>query len=399
MRKQIKNICVLGCFLAAGLISFASSANAANAKKDWTMLVYLNGNNSLDDFGAFNINQMEKVGSTDHLNVVVQWASLQAGSTKRLLVQKDSDEAKVTSPTVQEMGKVDMGDKTSLLDFIKWGADTYPAQHYMVVVWNHGAGWHLKMNTAIRNDMHINDISYDDNTGHKITTEELGTTMLQAAAYLNQKIDIYGSDACLMAMAEVAQEMAGGVNVFVGSQELEPGDGWPYDRFLQAWTANPAASAADVGKMLVTSYHDYYTDQGNDQTTFSAIDMRELSVLLTNVKNLKNRLMSMSDLSAVKAAAAKSARYYYQDYVDLVDLISNVKSALNKTGEAQIELEQVAAQMNRVIIANATTGLAGNGLSVWWPTDKSDWDQYGKRYQGLKFDQATGWSQLLQKSL
>jgi hypothetical protein len=197
----------------------------------------------------------------------------------------------------------------------------------------------------------------------------------------------------------VAQEMAGGVNVFVGSQELEPGDGWPYDRFLQAWTANPAASAADVGKMLVTSYHDYYTDQGNDQTTFSAIDMRELSVLLTNVKNLKNRLMSMSDLSAVKAAAAKSARYYYQDYVDLVDLISNVKSALNKTGEAQIELEQVAAQMNRVIIANATTGLAGNGLSVWWPTDKSDWDQYGKRYQGLKFDQATGWSQLLQKSL
>jgi hypothetical protein len=181
MRKnQIKNICVLGCLLIAGLVSFGSHAEAASAKKDWTMLVYLNGNNSLDDFGAFNINQMEKVGSTEHLNVVVQWASLQGKTTKRLLVQKDSDTNSVTSPTVQEMGVVDMGDKASLLDFIKWGATNYPADHYMVVVWDHGAGWHLKMNTSLqtRSGIHINDISYDDNTGHKISKSTSTVAML-----------------------------------------------------------------------------------------------------------------------------------------------------------------------------------------------------------------------------
>jgi len=40
----------------------------------------------------------------------------------------------------------------------------------MIAVWNHGNGWHL-MNAG--GGMQMQDISYDDNTGHKITTEEL----------------------------------------------------------------------------------------------------------------------------------------------------------------------------------------------------------------------------------
>jgi len=77
-----------------------------------------------------------------------------------------------------------------------------------------------------------------------ITTKQLGQALKESAAIIGHPVDVYGSDACLMAMAEVAHEMADSVNVYVGSQEVEPGAGWPYGDFLKLWTAKPTATAA-----------------------------------------------------------------------------------------------------------------------------------------------------------
>jgi len=393
MQKQTRVLGVLGCIAIVGLLSFVSTQAKAADKKDWTMLVYLNGNNNLDDFGAKNIEQMQQVGSTNQLNVVVQWASLAASDTKRLLVQKDPTATTVTSPVVQTLPVVDMGDKQSLTDFIQWGVQTYPADHYFVVVWDHGAGWHL----TTKMKMHSRDISFDERSGHHITTEELGTVIDGAAQLIGHKVDIYGSDACLMAMVEVAQQMYGSVGTFVGSEEVEPGDGWPYDSFLKAWAANPSASANDIGKMLVTAYHDYYTAQQNSSTTFSAIDMDRLPDLLTSITSLKEKLLAKTDLTAVKTAAASSSRYTYNDYVDLSDLVDNVRTALDKSDEAQVALDNVSLQIKSAIVASATTGIKANGISIWWPSQASDFQSYGDRYSALKFNRATGWADFLKR--
>src|SRR5271168_2763659 len=72
---------VLPCFLfgVLGFFSISSgyceSVKAATPIRDWTMLVYLNGDNNLDSFGTTNLLAMETVGSTANINVVVQWAS------------------------------------------------------------------------------------------------------------------------------------------------------------------------------------------------------------------------------------------------------------------------------------------------------------------------------------
>ncbi len=232
-------------------LSLGSLSARAAAEKEWSFLLYLNGNNNLDSFGKLNINQMEAVGSSDKVNLVVQWASIENGDVRRLLVQKDNDMNNVTSPVVQNMGQVDMGDPKSLLDFIKWGMTTYPAKHYFVAVWDHGSGWHAR---SLRGTVHATDISWDDNTGHSITTKQLGGVINDASKFLGRKIDIYGSDACLMGMAEVAGEMKDSVSYFVGSQDLEPGAGWPYTDFLAPLVANPAMSAKDFCALLTTAY-------------------------------------------------------------------------------------------------------------------------------------------------
>ncbi|MGZ3701591.1 MAG: clostripain-related cysteine peptidase, partial [Bdellovibrionota bacterium] len=125
---------LVSAFLFA--LSLATTPATA-ADKEWTFLLYLNGNNNLDSFGKLNLNQMEAVGSSDSVNLVAEWASLENGDTRRLLIKKDSDSVNVTSPALQNLGQTDMGDAKTLEDFIRWGITAYPAKHYFVAVWDH----------------------------------------------------------------------------------------------------------------------------------------------------------------------------------------------------------------------------------------------------------------------
>ncbi|RYZ63607.1 MAG: hypothetical protein EOP09_17385 [Proteobacteria bacterium] len=120
----------------------AVAAHAAPVEKEWTLLVYMNGFNSLDDFTTADLNEMEKIGSTDQTSIVVQWASLQTKAVKRVYVTKDQDPDQVTSPVVQNLGQTDMGDYRNLVEFVRWAHENYPAKHYFIDVWNHGSGWH-----------------------------------------------------------------------------------------------------------------------------------------------------------------------------------------------------------------------------------------------------------------
>ena len=61
-------------FIAAFSVSLAVNA-APLAEKEWTFLLFLNGHNNLSSFGDMNIKDMEKTGSNDQVNHVVEWGS------------------------------------------------------------------------------------------------------------------------------------------------------------------------------------------------------------------------------------------------------------------------------------------------------------------------------------
>ena len=97
-------IALVLAFAAAPAYADENTEPGRPALKEWTILVFLNGHNDLDSYGAMNVNAMERVGSSPGVNIVVQWASLDFSTTKRILVQKDNDEANVTSPMEHDPG-------------------------------------------------------------------------------------------------------------------------------------------------------------------------------------------------------------------------------------------------------------------------------------------------------
>jgi hypothetical protein len=388
-------------FATAFVLSLAFFSNPVRAEdkpateKEWTFLLFLNGHNNLDSFGAYNINQMEEVGSTDNLNMVVQWASLKNKKTQRLLVQKDNNTSKVTSPAVQTLPQVDMGDYKQLVEFVKWGVANYPAKHYFIAVWNHGNGWHRLNSGEI-----TRDISYDDVSGHHITTEELGLAMNESAKIIGHKVDVYGSDACLMAMAEVAAEMKDSVDFFAGSEETEPGYGWPYNTFMTRWSERPMSTGAEVATALADEYIKAYDGgiYGSQDVTFSAFDLSKLDGIFAAVQDLKGSLVNLTaaELKTVKSAASSAQDFTYSDYKDLADFIEHLSAtSLNINSAA---LSDVNSAMNDLVLFAKGTGSyekTSHGLSIWLPTSASTLDQYANRYSNLQLNKATDWLSFL----
>jgi hypothetical protein len=389
MKNHLSHVLVTALLLLS-----TSFASAAQEIKEWNFLVFLNGVNNLDSFGAMNINQMEEVGSNDKINILVQWGSARKKDVSRLYIQKDNDTKAVTSPVVQNLGAADMGDYKELVRFIDWANTNYPAKRYFVVVWDHGGGWHL---TSVPGVIKPMDISWDDRTGNNITTEQLGQAMAEAAKIIGHKVDVYSSDACLMGMVEVASEMSDSVQYYLGSQDVEPGAGWPYSTFLTKWSAMSAGtSTADVLKMFSKDYLAAYNGgiYGNKDVTMSAYDLSKLAPYEQAISQLGTELSNLDNITMNKVTrAAKNAKYYtYWDYRDAIDFID----LLTKNGVTTPAFQAVRDAQSNFVIANEQNQDDKTwGVSIWLPTDRSNYSGYIERYHGLKFNQNTGWATFL----
>lgn len=400
MRKK-----VLPALFAFSLFFALFPLNPANAhsqpEKEWTFLIYLNGNNSLDSFGAQNLSQMEKVGSTDQINIVVQWASLASKKVERLYIQKGNDPSKITSPVIQDLGSVDMGDWKTLEQFIQWGVAAYPAQHYFINVWDHGSGWHdIRSMSMFPMALRPMDISWDDNTGHSITTQELGQVMADATKFIGHKVDIYGSDACLMAMAEVAEQMSGSVGVFVGSEETEPGAGWPYDTFLKRWVANSSMTAEQVGAALVNEYAKSYEggSNGTEEVTFSAFNLDKMGELNQAVALLGEKLSTLDKAARAQIVSGigNTQTFTDSDYGDLGDFANAIDQAKIPELDAK-SIANVKQAIQDFVIANGVTPRYSKamGVSIWLPADLDTYNSYADKYHMLKFQSVTKWGDAL----
>ncbi|MCK5357206.1 MAG: hypothetical protein KAJ48_02325, partial [Elusimicrobiales bacterium] len=186
-----------------GVFDWIKPSNELDEKieKEWTIMVFMNAKNNMEKYGLKDVNEMEMVGSSDKVNIIVELGrvkkySISNGNWKearRYYIEKDANPNEITSPVVKEFINVNMGNWRRLASFGKWVKKNYPAKHYMLIVWGHGSGWE-------KTDKSMPDkgLSYDYETGKHFTTPELGRAIEKIG-----KLDIYGSDACLMQMASV----------------------------------------------------------------------------------------------------------------------------------------------------------------------------------------------------
>jgi Clostripain family len=390
----------------------------------WTWLVYMAGDNNLEGAGRDDLAEMKQVGSTADVNVVVQFDT-EADETTRYRVEKRK------LKTLQRMPGVDCGDPKVLTRFIQWGVKNYPARHYLLDVWNHGGGWenlpadydydairlakpraaarlmHLKralFRTTVkkihRRPRQERAVAIDCGSHDYLDNQELRDGVFNALPN-GRKLDVLGCDACLMNMLEIAYEMKDTADLMVGSEETEPGAGWPYAAILKRLVADPSMAPADLAKAIVVEYGRYYQRSG-ETATQSALDLGRVRAAGAAVSELADALLA--DVShvagAVSLARDRAQKFEMPEYIDLGDFAGQLAQRLPQSAAVKAATDRIQQALQPatgagLVLQNATSGSTvqrATGVSLYFPRA----EDYAPDYSDLAFSRDGRWKAFLE---
>lgn len=316
MKKTLFSMAIVGMMLAAAfsLVSIgvlAGSFNSAevvevdeaapthedetpqeNAK--WTIMVYMDGDGTLQFEALGDLKQMEAVGSKNGVNVITlmdtfdlalptdtHWYFVGEGNTHvdEATGYHHCDCEAITGEPCP--GELNMGDGATLTYFVETAMEYAPAENYMLVLWDHGGGWW----GVCWDDSSPLPEDPDSGRFDRLTTEEVSAAITAAGIGEQNKLDIIGYDACLNGMIEVAYEDKKFAEYMVASVTSIPFPGWDYTRFLQNITANPGWNSVEFGLNIVDTYIDFYDTcvgtglQGWGSVGLSLLDLSKMQDL------------------------------------------------------------------------------------------------------------------------
>ncbi len=409
-------------------------ARVKPARRAWTVLVYLAGDNNLDPSGSDDLLEMKRVGTTPEVGVVAEFDRASGRGARRYVLRRGGT---LAADAVATLGRVNTGDPARLLDFVRWGVATCPAERYALVLWNHGQGWddtdiyaaarhrrfrrlatgrirHALFHPPVRRVLRrairkyeARAILLDDDARDFLDNLELKAVLASAAETVGAKLDVLGMDACLMSMAEVGYQIRDSARVAVGSEQTEPGDGWPYDRILGTLAKHPDMDAGDLAAAIVKAYLASYG--AADGVTQSACDLARAGDLAGAVAGLARALAAALREGAARerilAARARVQSYEVPDNVDLADLCRLLGAAMPESAVARscaavlraVGKGGVAAPGGAAgggyVVATGWKGAAlrgSHGVAVYFPTTA-----VSPLYARLDWAKATGWGDFL----
>jgi hypothetical protein len=353
-------------------------------KKHWGLLAYIAGDNNLSNAGLEDIVELCAVGASDqvHVGVEIDTYGEHTGSLRYQITEPDW-ENRAHRTVIERLSEKDTGDPETLRSFLSWGFERFPADNHLVVVWNHGAGFR-----SVRRD-----IGYDD-FGSSLDMPEIEDAFRRAGVGPKNKIAILGFDACLMNMVEIAHHFKDQVEFIVGSQQTEPGDGWPYDEVLKL--ANQGLSRSDLAKRIVKSYIKSYEAKGVFNVTQSAIDCAKTEPAIKALSDLGHLLVERIDgyRREMTLTRLHAQTFEMADYVDLINLTTLLSKNVPDGGIGDAAKAVVRAAQVCILTSETLGHTVGgaHGLSVWFPAHKRLYSDYRAKYLSLKFAEAyPGW--------
>ncbi len=385
-------------------------------KKHTTLLIYIAGDNDLAYFAGRNIDDMKKIGSTKHINVVVQLDGQGAHEkTKRLFIEKNKvTQVNKSHPSAQQ--KLDFGSPLTLIDACEWALKDFPSDHFGVVLWNHGIGVldniggrtssaselfvfnpetnMLQLNRSIGFMDYLRQkqdrgVCFGDTYGTYLTNQKLAYALKQVTTKLRggKKIDFIGFDACLMSMIEMGNLISPYADYMVGSQEIELGTGWPYHAILKPFEKK-ALNPEEFCKHITYAYHQNYLGITYDYTQ-SAIDLAKMNVLEKSLDSVVSLLLTALDNQInntvsrlIRASRSRRLCTHFSEptYIDLHHFLSNLTETLSfmrikdEAGDIKAALEKELTVARTALLESVVSSYTGRnlplakGLSIYFPS-------------------------------
>ncbi len=262
---------------------FSGYVQLPQPSKAWTVMVYMVGSDlekGRSHWASQDISEMltgTRGAAADNVNMVVTtggsdrygWQTI-----KRNFVHNGQQDV------IEDIGSKVMADPQTLTEFVVWAKKNFPAQHYGLILWDHGAG----------TNGYGKDTS-DAGKGRIMSLTELSKAYQNIRSQSEKPLDIVVYDACLMGSVEVAEVTSTVADAMAGSAELEPGHGIDYAYLLN--NMNTANNGIDLGRIVKNGYIQQSKDKGSytkDKITYSVFDLTRMSSFRTGLSEFSKEL-------------------------------------------------------------------------------------------------------------
>lgn len=362
-------------------LSSISSTKENSKKAKWTVMVYISGDNDLEEYVVKDLeNELAVTGSTDDIQVTAfadripgydksrgDWTDTKLFHiTKNLKANSDS--------AVANWGERNFGDPKTLVDFVKWSKDNYPADNYALYMWGHGWNWHQ-------------GFTMEDKTNK----DSLDPDEVKSAIPKLGQIDFIAYDGCNMASIEVEALWAGHAKAIVHSQEYVGWDGIEYDTVIKKLNENTAMTAEQLA--ITTSK----SASVNKEKTGSAIVLdKRWNNMIKSVDSLSIALKNgLGKYRKNYDTAFKNTQHFWDapDDKDLYDMAYQLNKNVNDP-TIKAKSQDVMSAVKAVTLDEWHTKDYPNahGISISKVPAKDENKGY---YKTLDFSKSTNWDEFL----
>ncbi len=352
-------------------------------KATWTFLIYMDGDNDLESAAIEDILEMSSIGSDKNISIVVLLDRIEGyddrygdwTGTKLFYITKGFKPYSYNA--IVDMGELNMGDGSTLFDFVGDIIEDYPADHYALILWDHGMGYPgVCIDKSNSSDyLHLWEINYG----------------------LLDEIDIIGFDACLMSTIEVASTVCYYAEYMVASEEEEPGDGWPYDEIFDYLQSNPGVDPELLSKVIAFLYVQSYNggSQGySSSVTQSAIDLRNIrDYVMSNLSRFARELLKRYNeySDEILNSIDNSEKFGSNNFIDVYDFAQKIYNSIGETSIKDIAQALIESIEDSVLASYSLEDHPNaHGLTI-----STEYYGYNEEYNHLYISWYTIWDELI----
>jgi hypothetical protein len=363
---------------------FGGAALADRMKpRKWAMLFY----NDVEFGRAYNPGRDIALEAYSGPNVdVLMLEDDTSRATTLYYVNPNRSPATVGSPR-----ESNMGDSRTLYDFIMTAKTEFPAERYVLALYDHGFGWQGCCVDQTSNDM--------------LTMDEIREAISAAGG-----VDVTLFTApCLMGELESVYELRDWTDVYVGSQDLSAYIAWvgTIQRIRSTLEADPRIRTEDLARAVVNSIAEHIPanlrrfgfDYG-DRLTMSAIDVRAAPRLVSDLDALSGALLGQPSEAADILEAVWRGIQHFNNYfsVDLRDLLEKYDSRETRPPIKAL-IRRALESLDACVLAeyHGPGNPGSRGLSVYFPLPpEAEMNRdYADAALGLDFPAHTRWDELV----
>lgn len=340
-----------------------------NGQDQVTVMIYMNGSNLESDYGCAttDIKEMLSADLNDKVSVVIQtmgtrkWQDYDIASdhAQRYLIE---DESLVLVD--DSLDQEDCTDPRILSDFIIWSEKNYPADRYILILWNHGGG-------SVEGFGYNQWGRYSDS----LTLDEMQSALEDGGV----TFDFIGMDSCIMSSIEICYSLYDYCDYMILSEDFESSLGWNYKGWLSALANNTSIDTVSLGKIIIDDMVEANEKNHHEgmASTLALIDQKYIPTLFEEWKNFayantEELLACNYSREVIRSGRPLSIRRKHNPFIkvdselqeyyvtDMLAVVASINSAYSKTMTIHLN--------NAIAYYNYTDSNAGlTGLSVTLP--------------------------------